>query len=404
MEVEGQAKALAESYLGANITNDIARYLATKLVRNTATNEVVLGALALIVDDKSVETDDKESIAVQIRGEVERLVTMNTGGLSDPGPGQRTAAATPPPAAPPAAQPPRRITKDPKWDGERGTYQMFKFEIGHVHATDAACFSNNERRKAHLLSCIEGSKARINVFTWIRGHWDGTYNELEEYLDSQYSDRHEKEKAMQELSRIQQRKNETFNDYSTRFLQLATTAADNLSETMKITIFERGLRDEHKIVLVMLSPSSYPTFNLYHYDAVEKVERQENMKRSHLPSPAGYERSSSQPELTMGGNDSGTVMDTTGMNVRTSGRATLPAGGKGKQLRAKWVTKEELSKRRSNNWCLRCGGSNHYVDKCPYLAARRPTKELPIQSMNAKVTNEPEVEAEDDDSEEEGKA
>ncbi|OJD11347.1 hypothetical protein ACJ73_09559 [Blastomyces percursus] len=40
--------------------------------------------------------------------------------------------------------------------------------------------------------------------------------------------------------------------------------------------------------------------------------------------------------------------------------------------RAKWVTKQELEKRRTEGRCLRCGGSEHRIKDCPYQAAQRP--------------------------------
>ena len=45
---------------------------------------------------------------------------------------------------------------------------------------------------------------------------------------------------------------------------------------------------------------------------------------------------------------------------------------KGNTARAKWVSKEELDKRRQDRRCLRCGAGSHRVKQCPFLPARNP--------------------------------
>ncbi|KAF2741590.1 hypothetical protein M011DRAFT_379131, partial [Sporormia fimetaria CBS 119925] len=39
---------------------------------------------------------------------------------------------------------------------------------------------------------------------------------------------------------------------------------------------------------------------------------------------------------------------------------------------AKWVSRDEIAKRRQNGLCLRCGASGHMVRTCPHLPPRRP--------------------------------
>jgi len=422
MASDAEAQALADSYLGNNDTTEIARYLATKLVRGTATKEVVAEALVRIVATNSSAADNQEVIVADIRRQVEMMAEANTEVIGSskrptadngvPVPGAQSgnqdtlmhllqqllrnqqSATTPTPVTPVAqvSQIPRRLTKDPKWDGKRENYQMFKYQIGQVFDRDAACFPTDESKKSHLLACVEEPTAQANIFTWIRGHTATPFTELLEYMDNQYSDKLEKEKAMQELTRIRQRSNEAFNTYATRFNQLAITAGDNLPESMKIAIFEQGLRDELKPALTILTPSAYGTFSEYQREALAKLERQENMKRRQFPSAATQERYSARPELTMGGNDAGTMMDTSGMNVRTSGRSSPLAGDRNKR-RAKWVTKEELGRRRANGWCVRCGSSSHFRRACPYAPAQHP-QETPALTVNARIENEPEIEDE----------
>ena len=80
MASEAEATALAASYLGNNNTAEIARYLAAKLVRQVATEEVVASALIRIVENLSSAEDDKEGIQGSIRNQIEMLVKANTEG------------------------------------------------------------------------------------------------------------------------------------------------------------------------------------------------------------------------------------------------------------------------------------------------------------------------------------
>ena len=53
----------------------------------------------------------------------------------------------------------------------------------------------------------------------------------------------------------------------------------------------------------------------------------------------------------------------------STARSGRPTGAK----RAKWVTEEEIQRRRQNGNCLRCGAPGHRIAQCPFLPARRPS-------------------------------
>ena len=45
----------------------------------------------------------------------------------------------------------------------------------------------------------------------------------------------------------------------------------------------------------------------------------------------------------------------------------------GSRKKAKWVSTEEIKRRREEDRCLRCGKEGHYIAKCSYLPAERPS-------------------------------
>lgn len=56
--------------------------------------------------------------------------------------------------------------------------------------------------------------------------------------------------------------------------------------------------------------------------------------------------------------------------VASGSALSRPRGGDRPQ--AKWVSKETLEQRRLNQECLRCGGADHFINKCRFGAATRP--------------------------------
>lgn len=72
----------------------------------------------------------------------------------------------------------------------------------------------------------------------------------------------------------------------------------------------------------------------------------------------------------------------------------------GHQRRAKWVSKDEITRRHQEGLCERCGASGHWKQACPYAPARRPTRATPARQI--KPTVEPELEDEESNNEDPG--
>jgi hypothetical protein len=66
--------------------------------------------------------------------------------------------------------------------------------------------------------------------------------------------------------------------------------------------------------------------------------------------------------------------------------------------RAKWVSMEEIQRRRSNRLCICCGASGHMISSCHYAPARRPS---PAVAATTKFAEEPQLEEEDTELEKE---
>ena len=86
----------------------------------------------------------------------------------------------------------------------------------------------------------------------------------------------------------------------------------------------------------------------------------------------------------------------------TRAAAATPQGDQ-KKRRAKWVSQEEMDKRRQEGRCFRCGASGHQRDGCEFLPQRRPTEAHLVRGPRAapgkSMLVEPQLELEGSDPE-----
>ncbi|RHZ43108.1 uncharacterized protein CDV56_100897 [Aspergillus thermomutatus] len=90
----------------------------------------------------------------------------------------------------------------------------------------------------------------------------------------------------------------------------------------------------------------------------------------------GNNRASQSPHTAnKGNNNNGNKIESQGLN-----RTSSSVGGNtmdwepsvaSNAKRAKWVSKEELQRRRDKGLCLRCGSAQHHVANCPFRAPHR---------------------------------
>ena len=68
-------------------------------------------------------------------------------------------------------------------------------------------------------------------------------------------------------------------------------------------------------------------------------------------------------------------------------RSQRASGNQEEKHRAKWVSPEEMQRRRDAHFCTQCGGSGHWRNQCPYLPAHRPggSQSRPARSRAAQV-------------------
>ena len=70
----------------------------------------------------------------------------------------------------------------------------------------------------------------------------------------------------------------------------------------------------------------------------------------------------------------------------------------GAARRAKWVSQEEILRRRTEKLCLRCGASGHHVAACPYSPARNPSYRGTKTGAITRTTSGPQLKDDGSDS------
>ena len=90
--------------------------------------------------------------------------------------------------------------------------------------------------------------------------------------------------------------------------------------------------------------------------------------------PKGKKRQPGSSQLNSSNNDAMDWEPSTNVSVASTNRPRNAGQQNSQAPRAKWVTQDELTRRRNTGSCLRCGGDGHFVSNCTYRAAVNPNK------------------------------
>lgn len=199
-------------------------------------------------------------------------------------------------------------------------------------------------------------------------------DEFIDYLSTIYDDPNKAEKALRELHSLKQAKNASF----ARFLPLfekALAEAGGLQwpHSVRINHLYNALAPDLKRALVTVQlPDEFPAYVRQIQDISSRLEG--------LERPGSTGNRSKKPSSSA--NDNAMEWEPTTTTVGSSALQQANAALKGK--RAKWVSREEMQKRRKENRCLRCGRKGCKPEKCPLLPAKPP--ESPSTRVNSSAT------------------
>jgi len=270
----------------------------------------------------------------------------------------------------------------PKFDGTRNEYEGWKSLIKDKIDIDAEVIGSSRNQFIYVASRLEGKglQLALTFITLKRDTPDASATCLLEYLEGIFGDRHKAQRAVETLRTMKQGPKEFFPAFIPRFEKaLADAGGMAWPDEVKRSHLDGALTFElRRLTITMPATKTYSEY-------VDELLRVSDIYRStmkHAP------REQQQP-AHRGTND---TMDW------EATRAAPAAPTQKTKRRARWVSQEELDKRREEGHCLRCGGSGHYVHKCEFDPPRNPANSprAPRMAAGKAVTVEPQLEDEDE--------
>jgi hypothetical protein len=334
----------------------------------------------------------QEQQQAQIQGLQAALAATNSEleALRQPTPADvltETPRAPTPTPAPGTARPKAILPNPPKFDGTRSEYEGWRSLIRDKVDIDGEAIGSARNQFIYVASRLEGKglQLALTFITVNRDASDASATRLLDYLDSIFGDRHKAQRAVETLRTMKQNPKELFSAFLPRFEKaLADAGGMAWPDEVKRSHLDGALTFELRRLTITMPPVD--TYGAY----VNEILRVSDLYRSamrHAPKeqPKGRQEASESMDWEP-----------------TRAAAANPQGDQ-KKRRAKWVSQEEMDKRRQEGRCFRCGASEHQVNRCEFLPARRPTEARPARGPRAapgkSTLVEPQLESEGSDSE-----
>ena len=271
----------------------------------------------------------------------------------------------------PTLSPQRPRFPDPEpFDGTRLSYPVFKQKAKAKIDMDGGIYGSERGQVNYLFSRLSGNAAKT-VLPWLNSQPDPTLSSFWAFMDLRFSDPQAKAKALDKLQSMTQKQNEDIRDYLARFEQELLESEVTMDNAIKISTFTRGLKPQvQRDIAVVNSNTDFETY------CQEAIRIQDAHKRiSFLHKTPLFPSAQSRPHS-----------DSDAMDWQpTRANFAMPDPTVNAKRHAKWVSKDEIAKRRQNGLCLRCGASGHMVRTCPHLPPRRTESADSVRVATANV-------------------
>ena len=222
---------------------------------------------------------------------------------------------------------------------------------------DREVIGSHRNRFIYVASRLEekGLQLALTFITMNKNATNASATLLLNYLDGIFGDRHKAQRAAETLRTMKQSSKEPFSAFLPRFEKaLADAGGMAWPDEVKRSHLDGALTFElRRLTITMPVASSYGAY-------VSELLRLSDLYRvtmKHAPKE--------QPAARR---DGGEAMDW------EPTRAAAAAPKNGQKRRARWVSQEEMGKRRQEGRCFRCGSSEHQMHGCEFLPARRPAE------------------------------
>ena len=256
----------------------------------------------------------------------------------------------------------RRTTDIDKFDGT-GDYLAWRLHMEAVYNLDQEYFGSEKAAVHYLFAQLTGD-ATPKMLPWMQATPDPTVDGFMAKMDSTYRDPHYAAKQYQLLVACKQGHRPFRDFYSEWSRYLAQAGAEVNSEQAQMRILKEALNPElRRLVRASL-------YNIQTLAEMVNRIREAADDEEPLGLYGGSTRGWNRTPRTGGVQPQQQQQMADVMDWEPTSRAARshPLAGK----RAKWVSRDEISRRRQNGLCFRCGGTGHRVPECPLAPAQNP--------------------------------
>ncbi|KAK6855471.1 hypothetical protein PG995_009003 [Apiospora arundinis] len=280
---------------------------------------------------------------------------------------------TPLPDSPTSFTRKKPLLPDPaKFNGTKSTFRAWLTEMRNKLLVDGLVMGTNRDQFMYIFARLERTPQNMTIAFMERGGTDGQYQPQHylSYLESCYGDPNLEARAIDRLQKLAQKDSESFATFLPKFeRELADGGGSDWPDRVKISWLRGALNITLKRALAGIypTPSTYPEY----VRLVQVLGSQLDELTPRHSTPRGNAASPSHTAI-----DSG-PMDWEPTRVH---RAILESNKKDnarlKGKRAKWVSSEDIERRKREGRCIRCSRHGCSPKECPLQPPRRPESQV----------------------------
>ena len=267
---------------------------------------------------------------------------------------------------------PKHTTPHPeRFTGEdESLYPVFRGLLEAKLRTDAQAIGGDYEQVWYAFGRLADTASK-RIFPWIQHAQDGpnfTVRYLLEQMDLAFLDQQKQSKAVARINTIKQR-NRSFREFLQEFDQTLMEANGwGWQEEVKKGLLKAALAGEVRRELVGRDePTTYPAYVAQIRKITDDLSewKDEEKSKARFQKPQSTAQQQDQP--------TGEQMDWEPTRTATvaSARTSQTRQSQSKP-RAKWVSQQEMTRRKESGECLRCGSDEHFIGKCHLGPAKRP--------------------------------
>jgi Retrotransposon gag protein len=271
---------------------------------------------------------------------------------------------------------PKHTTTHPeRFTGEdESLYPIFRGLLEAKLRTDAQAIGGEYEQVWYAFGRLADTASK-RIFPWVQHMQNGpdfTVDCLLTQMDLAFLDQQKQSKAVAKINTIKQR-NRSFREFLQEFDQTLMEANGwGWQEEVKKGLLKAALAGEVRRELVGRDePATYSAY----VAQIRKITDDLNEWKDEQKSKARFQKPQFTAQQQSQHTDEKMDWEPTRTAPVATARTSQAQQGQSKP-RAKWVSQQEMTRRKESGECLRCGSNEHFIGQCHLGAARRPDTTL----------------------------